>query len=153
MMSLRKIIDTFEIFNESEMGENMIEFIKSKISDMQQYAKYINKKAIIIIKIESNEKLIQDILNEFSYAKNCYFIIIIDKEDIKDYKEKKKEKERIKKEKMKKQKEKMKKKLEIQNEEYKNELIKEFGEEKTNKYLGYIDMIKDYTNPNKNRNN
>jgi hypothetical protein len=67
-------------------------------------------------------------------------------------KEKKKEKERIKKEKMKKQKEKMKKKLEIQNEEYKNELIKEFGEEKTNKYLGYIDMIKDYTNPNKNRN-
>ena len=86
----RKIIDTFEIFNESEMGENMIEFIKSKISDMQQYAKYINKKAIIIIKIESNEKLIQDILNEFSYAKNCYFIIIIDKEDIKDYKDRNK---------------------------------------------------------------
>ena len=42
----RKIIDTFEIFNESEMGENMIEFIKSKISDMQQYAKYIKDNKI-----------------------------------------------------------------------------------------------------------
>ena len=60
---------------------------------------------------------------------------------------KKKEKERIKKEKLKLQKEKMKKKMEEQNEQYKNELIHEFGEEKTKKYLSYINMIKEHKNP------
>ena len=63
----------------------------------------------------------------------------------------KKEKEKIKKEKMKQQKEKMEKKLEQQNEQYKNELIQEFGEEKTNKYLTYINVIKEHTNPKKNK--
>ena len=62
---------------------------------------------------------------------------------------KRKEKQKLKKEKLKHQKEKMEKKIEVQNEQYKNELIQEFGEEKTNKYLSYINMIKDHTNPKK----
>ena len=45
----------------------------------------------------------------------------------------------------------MEKKIEKQNEQYKNELIQEFGEEKTNKYLTYINMIKEYTNKKKNK--
>ena len=91
---------------------------------------------------------------------------IIDKEDnkniIEDEKEmlrkkkrrekqklKKKENQKLKKEKLKLQKEKMEKKIEVQNEQYKNELIQEFGEEKTNKYLSYINMIKEHTKPKK----
>ena len=66
-------------------------------------------------------------------------------------KKKKKEKEKLKREKLKEQKEKMEKKIEKQNEKYKNELIQEFGEEKTNKYLSYINMIKEHTNPKKNK--
>ena len=66
-------------------------------------------------------------------------------------KQKKKEKERIKKEKLKKQQEKIEKKYEEKNEQYKNELIQEFGEEKTNKYFSYINMIKEHTNPKKNK--
>ena len=66
-------------------------------------------------------------------------------------KRKKKEKQKLKREKLKEQKEKMEKKIEKQNEQYKNELIQEFGEEKTNKYLTYINMIKEYTNPKKNK--
>ena len=62
---------------------------------------------------------------------------------------KKKEKQRIKKEKLKLKKEKLEKKIEEQNEQYKNELIQEFGEEKTNKYLSYINMIKEHTKPKK----
>ena len=45
----------------------------------------------------------------------------------------------------------MEKKIQQQNEQYKNELIQEFGEEKTNKYLTYINMIKEHTNPKKNK--
>ena len=62
---------------------------------------------------------------------------------------KRKEKQKLKKEKLKQQKEKMEKKIEVQNKQYKNELIQEFGEEKTNKYLSYINMIKEHTNPKK----
>ena len=64
---------------------------------------------------------------------------------------KKKEKQRIKKEKEKLKKEKIEKKMEEKNEQYKNELIQEFGEEKTKKYINYINMIKEHTNPNKNK--
>ena len=64
---------------------------------------------------------------------------------------KKKEKQRIKKEKLKLKKEKLEKKIEEQNEQYKNELIQEFGEEKTKKYINYINMIKEHTNPKKNK--
>ena len=66
-------------------------------------------------------------------------------------KKKKKEKQKLKREKLKEQKEKMEKKIQQQNEQYKNELIQEFGEEKTNKYLTYINMIKEHTNPKKNK--
>ena len=64
---------------------------------------------------------------------------------------KKKEKQRIKKEQLKLKKEKIEKKMEEKNEQYKNELIQEFGEEKTKKYINYINMIKEHTNPNKNK--
>ena len=66
-------------------------------------------------------------------------------------KKKKKEKQKLKREKLKEQKAKMEKKIEKQNEQYKKELIQEFGEEKTNKYLTYINMIKEHTNPKKNK--
>ena len=64
---------------------------------------------------------------------------------------KKKEKQRLKKEKLKLKKEKLEKKIEEQNEQYKNELIQEFGEEKTKKYINYINMIKEHTNQKKNK--
>ena len=57
---------------------------------------------------------------------------------------KKKEKERIKKEKIKKRKEKIKKKMENINKEYEDYLIEEFGEEKANNHLRYIDMIQKF---------
>ena len=79
----RKIIINYEIFNEFEFGDNILEIIESKINEMQKYAKYLQKKVIIIIKIEENEDLIERIKNRFSNFNNCYFIIVIDKEDIK----------------------------------------------------------------------
>ena len=57
---------------------------------------------------------------------------------------KKKQKERIKKEKNKKRKEKIKKKIENINKEYEDYLIEEFGEDKANTHLRYIDMIQKY---------
>ena len=57
---------------------------------------------------------------------------------------KKKEKERIKKEIIKKRKEKIKKKMENINKEYENYLIEEFGKEKANNHLRYIDMIQKF---------
>ena len=56
----------------------------------------------------------------------------------------KKEKERIKKAKLKHKKEKNKRKMEAINKEYEDYLIKEFGEEKANNHLKYIDMIQKY---------
>ena len=41
------------------------------------------------------------------------------------------------------------KKMENINVEYKDYLIKEFGEEKANKHLKYIDMIQKYKNNKK----
>ncbi len=59
---------------------------------------------------------------------------------------KRKEKEKIKKEKIKEKKEKLKKKMENRNKEYEEYLRKEFGEEKANKHLRYIDMINKFKN-------
>ncbi len=56
----------------------------------------------------------------------------------------KKEKERIKKAKLKHKKEKNKRKMDAINKEYEDYLIKEFGEEKANNHLKYIDMIQKY---------
>ena len=57
---------------------------------------------------------------------------------------KKKEKKKMEKEKMKNKKEKIKRKNEEINEEYKDYLVNEFGEEKAKKHLKYIDMIQEY---------
>lgn len=57
---------------------------------------------------------------------------------------KRKEKERIKKEKIKEKREKLKKKMENINKEYEDYLIKEFGEEKANNHLRYIEMIHNF---------
>jgi len=62
-----------------------------------------------------------------------------------------KEKERIKKAKINHKKEKMRKKMEMINKEYETELIKEFGEEKANNYLRYIEMIREKKNQKKNK--
>ena len=77
----RKYIYNYEIFNESEIGDNILRIIETKIEEMQQHAKSFKKKAIIVIKIEEIEK-IQKIKKKFGNNNNCYFIIIIDEENI-----------------------------------------------------------------------
>ena len=63
----------------------------------------------------------------------------------------KKEKRRLKKEKEKIKKEKIRKKMEEIDKKYQEELIKEHGEDKANKYLQYIEMIKDKKNHHKKK--
>ena len=78
----RMIIYNYEIFNESEIGDNILEIIGPTIDEMELHAKYFRKKAIIVIKVEDNKK-IENIKKKFANYSNCYFIIVIDKEDIK----------------------------------------------------------------------
>ena len=80
----RKIIENFEILDEFEIGENFLEITETKINEMQQNAKYSQKKAVIIVKIQKNEGLIKKIKHTFNKYKNCYFIIVIDLEVISD---------------------------------------------------------------------
>ena len=78
----RMFIYNYEIFNESEVGDGILEIIGSTIDEMEQHAKYCRKKAIIVIKIEDEKKIV-NIKENFANYSNCYFIIVIDKEDIK----------------------------------------------------------------------
>ena len=78
----RMIIYNYEIFNESEVGDDILGMVGSAIDEMEKHAKYCRKKAIIVIKIE-DEKKIANIKEIFANYSNCYFIIVIDKEDIK----------------------------------------------------------------------
>ena len=118
---------------------------------------HLNNSSDINITITNNNKKEEDKLNDNNITdkKENKNIIEDEKELLRKKKKrekqklKRKEKQKLKKEKLKHQKEKMEKKIEVQNAQYKNELIQEFGEEKTNKYLSYINMIKEHTNPKK----
>ena len=80
----RQIIANYEIFNQLEIDDNIdntIKCIEAKIIELQRKPKYINKKIIIIIKIEQKE-FIKTIKSSLSKYKNFYFVIIINKEYI-----------------------------------------------------------------------
>ena len=80
----RKMIVDYEIFNQIEIDDNIdntIKCIEAKINELQRKPKYMNKKIIIVIKIEQ-EEFIKTINRNLSKYKNFYFVIVINKEDI-----------------------------------------------------------------------
>ena len=74
----REVIQGYKIFNEF-VSKDVVNYIKSiKI--------YNRKKIIISIRIWYNEDLIEDIIKDFKKYKNFYFLLILDKESIKNHK-------------------------------------------------------------------
>ena len=138
-----KADNSFSLFGSSSYNNNIT--TDNKNNDKNETMKEI----ISDNKNNNNDKCKDNIENNKTEKNEKEILRRIKKRE--KQKQKKKEKERNKKEKLKKQKEKIEKKYEEQKEQYKNELIQEFGEEKTNKYFSYINMIKEHTNPKKNK--
>ena len=131
--------NNFSLFGDNSNDKNMDKNDNTNTNQKND----INKKEVEIINNINNKENKKNIIDEKE--------ILRKKKKREKQKLKRKEKKKIKIEKLKQQKEKMEKKLEVQNTQYKNELIQEFGEEKANKYFSYINMIKEHTNPKKNK--
>ena len=139
-----KTDNTFSLFGNPVINDNKEKKDITNNNSISESKKEVETK-------KNNEEKNENKLNEEKKEEKDEKEMLRKKMKRERQKKKKKEKQKLKREKLKEQKEKMEKKIQQQNEQYKNELIQEFGEEKTNKYLTYINMIKEHTNPKKNK--